>query len=1132
MESLPFDCLRIIAYMVSSNTVLPHGSSATAADSYWYSHDYFYRQQREDYNALVTKECELYPGPSVQIGRLFRQISKTLKTIVDTPGFYTSVFSSESLGVPCRLLHTPERLSTIPLSIYQTDRSLILKDFANVHSSLEPILSTITNLQVLYLSNIVFTPLSIVRGLRHHRYLTKLYINQTISMQDKVMQELVKLPCNLTDIDISDTGLRAYPSGTNEDGTINIPLPPFTTTPSEGTTATATTTTIPRSSSSTGVSEYNGTNINSNTDASKDTHDTTSVIHSSSSSSSSLIFPLTDQSLFLIQQRYGSTLSVLRLAGCQYTTDQGIIAILQNCPNLQELDVSRNYLLRGEFLPYLFHSPVNQNLVRLNLSSIGSSKLSVEDCYTNALRAFQPPSSVGPEESFYDQQDYSSISLLSIGSSAFYGTHNNVPRRIVHQPNHSTTNPTLPKLQSLDVSWCPWFRDDILDNLLKYRLKEVTELKYLSLHACTKLSSQGIVKLRQWSGLAYVEYLDIGQLNNLDDIDVALLLSRLHGRHTSLTPVRTRSRSNSFPDSRLSLSHNNYSPLVVSSSSSILHPSGTNPTLSIPDLLNASMHYPSLIHLHTLDISGISRVSVKTFTAIGKHCPNLLRLKCRLNVLVNHKCFEAWFASIDRKYGGISTIDTYSTDRIQSKQFSSTFTKPNTPLDPKIDAKKDNEGNTTEDDIIDEGIDETTISTSSDESEEGDDENDVYGNDNYDVSEYCTSRTMEKENMASMITTTKTVTDSTDSHHLTTLLQHQLHQQFNFTTLRLPITHLDFWRCLELDNQSLMDIGQVCPYLTHIDIEGADVSISDTGICSLLKACPLLVHVSLASCTTTDRTLKTIAKYNPRLIYLDISGGLEYTTEGLTILFQHLPVVEVLKLYKLRNINDYTIYNLVKYCSNLRCLTLRACGMEEGTQEWIGMNVLGKETLTSTISPKDHEVYESIYQYFHSSNNTNDTFTSSRSTSSSNNNNSRHRWSPETLSRTSLSIQSLFLLGQIALPPLGHLTTLGLSFLPSLTVYDYYVFIRLIILRSSCSISILKFAEGITTPNLETLVTLLEHDIIIIDRSNNTVKEEKNDNQELLRSPLPGGSSVRMRRYHALSKLEYLIPNVRIEWRG
>ena len=1034
MESLPLDCIRIIAHMLSdtlsSSLIITSEQTTIPITSWFFSHDYFYRTYREEYNKQIINDDS---GPSIQVGRLLRQISKTMKTIIDSPNFYSTVFSTFMFGVRSSRLLQDTHLPHIPSVIYSLCRTLILTDEHELGEGFYHMLTLIPNIQYIYLSNIHYLR-SIelfLLALHNKQKLNKLHILHCLSINDNVMEQLINiLPSNLIDIDLSNCGLQVYPTGSNEDSTINITLP--------------------------------------NIETSLSISSSTNIENTASSISNSSILPLTDHTLVYLSQRYATTLTTLRLSSCHYITDSGIITILNNCINLCKLDISCNYLLQGKFLSYLFNEPLCSNLEYLNLSSIGSSKLTMDDCYKNALEAFYPSatssndtshsSSMIPTTHIYNQQEYSSITL---------DNYSNIHAR-------SSILTVLSKLQYLDISWCPWLHDNLLQSLVMNRLTNCTELKHLSIHACTKLTSKGIQALQQWPGLAYIEHLDIGQLNNLDDNDVAALLSRNKGRHTAITPSTGRSRSNSNTSIHKNDDITNTSNYVSSSS-----------------LLSNSINYPSLPYLQYLDISGISHVSIRTFTSIGKHCPNLQRLKCRLNVIINYKCFDAWFTN--------SSKSLLSNNHIIHNKENSNVWKGFAIMqltDSDNESDDDDDDNNSNSDI-----------TNSDDDDEDDD--------NYDVSNY---RDSSEDYMNT------STADISSFHHPLSGSSSSL----SYSSIQLPITHFDFWRCLELDNQSLITISQICPYLTHIDIEGTDVSISDKGICTLIKNCLHLVHINLNSCTTTDRTLYTIAKYNHHLVYLDISGGLEYTNKGLIQLFQSLPLIQVLKLSKLQRINDYNLYYLVKNCKYLRSLTLRGCGMENDVQEWIGINVLGKDKLTNDIDNKDIINYQLITDYFHSPVTT--TSDSVNPTTSSNST----TWSPKLLSRTNLTIDGLFLLGQLMLAPNGRLTSLGLSCIPTLTVYHYYIFLRLIIFQSSCSLNILKFIEGITTPNLEYLINVLEKDIpIYFPTSHQSVSSTISSNlPTTTTTTTTGGSSVRMRRYQALSKLEYMIPGVRIEWRG
>jgi hypothetical protein len=249
------------------------------------------------------------------------------------------------------------------------------------------------------------------------------------------------------------------------------------------------------------------------------------------------------------------------------------------------------------------------------------------------------------------------------------------------------------------------------------------------------------------------------------------------------------------------------------------------------------------------------------------------------------------------------------------------------------------------------------------------------------------------------------------------------------------LTHLDLWRCIEVDDDALRAVASCCPNLAVLDLDGADVALSDAGVVAVAKHCPRLVHLSLANGATSNTSLRAIAAHCPRLAHLDLSGGLEYTSKGLCAALATMHRLQTLRLVRCAGVTDAVVATLAASCPHLRALSLRSCGQEPGETDVPGMTAFGG---------RDDD--------------DDDDDDAGREPGGA---------PPMSSSSSSLTPAFLGLLAPLLLAPRGRLVHLELSYIPCLTVDDLFRFVCRTALRDDCALTVLRCVEGMGTEALE-----------------------------------------------------------------
>jgi hypothetical protein len=271
-----------------------------------------------------------------------------------------------------------------------------------------------------------------------------------------------------------------------------------------------------------------------------------------------------------------TTLTTLRVAGCRYVTDAGVAAALRGCPSLCELDVSRCELLDGAFFEALAEPQVSGRLRGLALAHVGSAASVAVQCRENAARFFAGSP---------DAHVPAAVGTGGVGGGAGGG---------------AALPPLLafPRLAVLDVSWCLWLDDAVLERVAR-ALCAAHGLRALSLHACTAVSGTALQRLGAVLPRARLARLDVGQLPACGDEDLAVLIAGAAGAgHAAFAPAAAAAAA---------------------------------PQVGLPALTH-------------LDVSS-SRTAERTLAAVGAHCPALVSLRCRVAVRVGGAAFRALIAA-------------------------------------------------------------------------------------------------------------------------------------------------------------------------------------------------------------------------------------------------------------------------------------------------------------------------------------------------------------------------------------------------------------------------------------------------------------------------------------------------------
>jgi hypothetical protein len=317
----------------------------------------------------------------------------------------------------------------------------------------------------------------------------------------------------------------------------------------------------------------------------------------------------------------------------------------------------------------------------------------------------------------------------------------------------------------------------------------------------------------------------------------------------------------------------------------------------------------------------------------------------------------------------------------------------------------------------------------------------------------------------------------------------------------LALTHVDWWRAMEVDDDCCELLAGAAPALTHVVLDSVDISLTDAGIVALAAGCPALTHLSLAGCPLSDESLGALSGLR-WLTYLDLAQGIEYTPRALAAAVAELPLLETLKLQHCDAVTDAVIDALVQSCPRLHTLTLRGCGTG-GDGDGVGDTLLGDvgavcEAGTWPPGAAQDDGPEDLVDDAGEEPDSRD----------------RAYW-------TALTPAALHTLGRAVVH--GRLTFLGLACVPAFTAAHIVAFLATYGIHPRSVLQTFKCTDGLTVDDLQSFALALC----------SRLRAEGWPAPELPPQPpaLPLEASARHQRYRVLSYLEALVPGVHLEWR-
>jgi hypothetical protein len=128
----------------------------------------------------------------------------------------------------------------------------------------------------------------------------------------------------------------------------------------------------------------------------------------------------------------------------------------------------------------------------------------------------------------------------------------------------------------------------------------------------------------------------------------------------------------------------------------------------------------------------------------------------------------------------------------------------------------------------------------------------------------------------------------------------------------------------KITNASLIEISVNCLNLKILKLLEC-FDITDIGCTAIIKNCLKLEILDLHGCVMiSDLTLLRMGKYSMNLKILEATGCEKFTILGLRKLFKNCLLLEDLCFSSLE-LNDLTLFELSKYCLNLKRLDLSNC---------------------------------------------------------------------------------------------------------------------------------------------------------------------------------------------------------------
>lgn len=140
------------------------------------------------------------------------------------------------------------------------------------------------------------------------------------------------------------------------------------------------------------------------------------------------------------------------------------------------------------------------------------------------------------------------------------------------------------------------------------------------------------------------------------------------------------------------------------------------------------------------------------------------------------------------------------------------------------------------------------------------------------------------------------------------------------------LRHLKLNGCPMLDEPTMAALGQHLSHLTHLCLAFC-TSLNDTALLAFLQtSCAPLSHLNLTSCARlSDSSLRHIAQHCTQLTHLELAGCVLLTDQGFSYLAPRLRTLVHLDLEDLQHITGITVRALADHQANLTRLCLSNC---------------------------------------------------------------------------------------------------------------------------------------------------------------------------------------------------------------
>jgi hypothetical protein len=209
--------------------------------------------------------------------------------------------------------------------------------------------------------------------------------------------------------------------------------------------------------------------------------------------------------------------------------------------------------------------------------------------------------------------------------------------------------------------------------------------------------------------------------------------------------------------------------------------------------------------------------------------------------------------------------------------------------------------------------------------------------------------------------------------------------------------------------------------------------------------CRGLRALSLAGVPVSDVALAAVARHCRGLAFLDLSGGADFSSAGLVACVRALPRLQALRARRCSGVSDAFLRALVRACPLLASLDISGCGQREQDADFVGMTEMGSSAFwrDGAPGPPPPQPQEEA---------------------------GREAAAGPELDSDRLTARALDVLADATLPPRGRLASLGVAFVPAVTVEALYRFVSGTCARPGCSLVELRCVAGVATPLLARLL--------------------------------------------------------------